>query len=117
MSEDISIQPSDGTNASEDVPAKTSESTSANEDVLVESSENASEDIPAKSPEETSTSEVVPVKSPAKPAKAGNRWLDIIKRFLVGVVMVLAVLGLIVDGSALVGVWAAYGPARSGVTD
>ena len=60
-------------------------------------------------------SEDVSLQSPAKPAKAGNRWLNIIKRILVGVVMVLAVLGLIVDGSGLVGVWAAYGPARNSV--
>src|SRR6266581_9268366 len=60
-------------------------------------------------------SEDVTVKAPAKSAQAGHRWLDIIKRILVGVVMVLAVLGLIVDGSGLVGVWAAYGPARDSV--
>ncbi len=62
-------------------------------------------------------SEDVLSKTPTKPAKASNRWLDIIKRILVGVVMVLAVLGLLVNVSALVGIWAAYGPARSGVTD
>jgi len=62
-------------------------------------------------------SEDVSLKPSTKPAKAGNRWLDIIKRVLVGVVMVLAVLGLIVNGLTLVGIWAAYGPARSGVTD
>jgi len=60
-------------------------------------------------------SEDVSVKSPAKPAQAGNRWLDIIKRILVGIVMVLSLLGLIVNISALVGVWAAYGPARNSV--
>ena len=89
MSEDLPIQPSEGTSVSEDVPAKT--------------------------PEGTSMSENVPVKSPAKTAKAGNRWLDIIKRILVGVVMVLTLVGLIVNISALVGVWAAYGPARNSV--
>ncbi len=62
-------------------------------------------------------SEDVSLKSPTKTAKASNRWLDIIKRILVGVVMILAVLGLLVNASALVGIWAAYGPARSGVTD
>jgi len=62
-------------------------------------------------------SEDVSLKSPTKTAKASNRWLDIIKRILVGVVMVLAVLGLLVNVSELVGIWAAYGPARSGVTD
>jgi hypothetical protein len=60
-------------------------------------------------------SEDVTVKAPAKPAKTGNRWLDIIKRILVGVVMVLTLVGLIVNISALVGVWAAYGPARNNV--
>ena len=62
-------------------------------------------------------SEDVSLKPSTKPAKVGNRWLDIIKRILVGVVMVLAVLGLLVNASVLVGIWAAYGPARSGVTD
>lgn len=62
-------------------------------------------------------SEDVSLKPSTKPAKAGNRWLDITRRILVGVVMVLAVLGLLLNVSALVGVWAAYGPARSGVTD
>jgi hypothetical protein len=62
-------------------------------------------------------SEVVSSKPPAKPSKTGKRWLDITKRVLVGVVMVLAVLGLLVNMAGLVAVWAAYGPARSGVTD
>ena len=62
-------------------------------------------------------SEVVSPKPSTKPATAGKRWLDIIKRILVGVVMVLAVLGLLVNVAELVGIWAAYGPARSGVTD
>ena len=62
-------------------------------------------------------SEDVSLKPSTKTAKAGKRWLDIIKRILVGVVMVLAVLGLLVNVSVLVGIWAAYGPARSGVTD
>jgi hypothetical protein len=60
-------------------------------------------------------SEVVSSKPSTTPPKASKHWLDITKRVLVGVVMVLAVLGLIVDGSALVGVWAAYGPARNSV--
>jgi hypothetical protein len=55
------------------------------------------------------------IQAPAKPAQAGHRWLDIIKRILVGVVMVLALVGLIVDLSELVAVWAAYGPARNSV--
>ncbi len=53
----------------------------------------------------------------SKPSKAGKRWLDITRRILVAVVIVLAVLGLIVNVAVLVGVWTAYGPARSAVTD
>lgn len=57
----------------------------------------------------------------SKPAttapKAGKRWLDITRRVLVGAVMVLAVLGLLINVSELVGVWAAYGPTRSAVID
>jgi hypothetical protein len=60
-------------------------------------------------------SEDVSVKLPAKPAQAGHRWLDIIKRILVGVVMVLTLVGLIVNMAELVGVWAAYGPTRNSV--
>ena len=60
-------------------------------------------------------SEDISLQSPTKTAQAGHRWLDIIKRILVGVVLVLAVVGLIVDASGLVGVWAAYGPARDSV--
>jgi hypothetical protein len=62
-------------------------------------------------------SETVASKSPAKPTKTGRRWLDITKRILVGVVMVLAVLGVILNVACLVGVWAAYGPARSSAID
>ena len=50
-------------------------------------------------------------------SKAGKRWLDLTKRILVGVVMVLAALALIVDMAGLVGVWAARAPAISDVTD
>ncbi len=53
--------------------------------------------------------------APAKHASAGHRWLDIVKRVLVGIVMVLALVGLLVDMAELVGVWAAYGPARDSV--
>ena len=128
-SEAVPVQSSDDTSMSEDVPAKVPEGTSANKVVPVELSESASEDVPAKAPvdtntsnevpvqplESTSASKDIPVKPPTKPVKAGNRWLDIIKRVLVGVVMVLAVLGLLVNVSELVTVWAAYGPARNGV--
>ncbi len=53
----------------------------------------------------------------SKPSKAGKRWLDLTRRILVAVIMVLAGLGLIVNVAELVGVWTAYGPARSAVTD
>ena len=62
-------------------------------------------------------SEAISSKPSTKPATTSKRWLDIIGRILVAVVMVLAVLGLLVNVAALVGVWAAYGPARGGVTD
>ena len=60
-------------------------------------------------------SEEISLRSPTKTAQAGPRWLDIIKRILVGVVMVLTLVGLILNISGLVGVWAAYGPARNSV--
>jgi hypothetical protein len=51
------------------------------------------------------------------PSKAGKRWLNIILRILVGVLMVLAVVGLLVNVAGIVGVWAVHGPASSTVTD
>jgi hypothetical protein len=62
-------------------------------------------------------SEAVSTEPSTTSPEAGKHWLDITKRVLVGVVMVLAVLGLLVNRSELVGIWAAYGPARSAVTD
>ncbi len=50
-------------------------------------------------------------------SKAGKPWLDVAKRILVAVIIVLAGLGLIVNVAGLAGVWTAYGPARSAVTD
>jgi hypothetical protein len=117
MSEDVSLQPSEDTNMSEDTPIESSESTSASEVAPAKTPEDTttSEAVPAKNLEGTSTSEVVPVKPPAKPAKKRNRWLDITTRILVGIVMVLTIVGLLIDISELVGVWAAYGPARNTV--
>jgi hypothetical protein len=141
ISEASPIESSEGTSSSEVVPAKTAESTSTNEAVPAKSPEGTSmievaseetstnEVIPAKiaegtnitsgapieAPKETSTSEIVPATTAAKPAKRGNRGLDIFKRILVGIVMVLTLLGLIVNISELVAVWAAYGPARNSV--
>ena len=139
MNEDVSLQPPEGTSMSEDTPVKSSEETNTSESapaknlkdantsevVPVESSEtapvnsseetSASESAPVQKLEETSTSEAVPVKPPAKPTKKRSRWLDITTRILVGIVMVLTLVGLLIDISELVGVWAAYGPARNGV--
>ncbi len=61
--------------------------------------------------------EAISSKLSTKPATTSRRWLDIIGRIVVAVIMVLAVLGLIVNVAVLVGVWTAYGPARSAVTD
>ena len=58
-------------------------------------------------------SEAITTKQP----KAGMSWLDITKRILVGVLMFLAVVGLIVDVAGLVGVWVVRGPAYNDVTD
>ena len=173
MSEDVSLQPPEGTSMSEDIPIESSEETSTSEVVPAKNVEDAStnevapvqtpedasaseaapvelsketstsEVAPVQPPEKTSTSEVAPVnsseetsssevasakalegtstseavpaKTPAKPAKTGNRWLDITTRILVGIVMVLTIVGLLVNISELVGVWAAYGPARNSV--
>ena len=55
------------------------------------------------------------IQAPAKPARTGPLWLDIVKRVLVGIVMLLIVLGLLLDLAQLVGVWVAYGPAHDSV--
>jgi hypothetical protein len=55
------------------------------------------------------------IQAPTKPVRTGPLWLDIVKRILVGFVMVLIVLGLLLDLAQLVGVWVAYGPAHDGV--
>ncbi|MGZ3616903.1 MAG: hypothetical protein ACXWPS_10545 [Ktedonobacteraceae bacterium] len=145
MSEDVSLQPPEGTNTSEDTPVESSEETNTSEVAPIQTPEDtsASEVAPAQTPEDTSTSEVVPaknleetsasvvapaknlegtstsevvpVKPPAKPAKKRSRWLDITTRILVGIVMVLTLVGLLIDMTELVGVWAAYGPARNSV--
>jgi hypothetical protein len=53
----------------------------------------------------------------SKPSKAGKRWLDIVRRILVAVVMLLAVLGFIVSVAGIAGVWFARPYARSAVID
>jgi peptidoglycan hydrolase CwlO-like protein len=52
-----------------------------------------------------------------KEAKAGRNWLDITKRVLVALLMVLAVVALIVNLAGLVGTWVGRAPAYSEVTD
>ena len=117
VSEDVPANSPESTSASEVAPANSSEETSTSEVAPAKTHEetSTSEVVPAKNLEGTSTSEVVPVKPPAKPAKKRNRWLDITTRILVGIVMVLTIVGLLINISALVGVWAAYGPARNSV--
>ena len=102
--EDISAKPLENTHENETVPANVSEDT------------GISEDTRAKTAEITSASEYTPIKAPARTTKSEPLWLNIVKRVLVGIVMILALLGLIVDMSELVAVWAAYGPARDSVT-
>jgi len=52
-----------------------------------------------------------------KPSKAGRRWLHIAMRILVAIVMFIAVLGFILNLAGIVGIWLAFAPARSNVTD
>ncbi len=52
----------------------------------------------------------------SKPSKAGKRWLDIVWRILVAVLMLLAVLGFIISVAGIAGVWYARPYARSAVT-
>ena len=53
----------------------------------------------------------------SKPAKAGNRWLNIISRILVALLLLLAVLGFLISMAGIVGVWVARSYARSAVID
>ena len=53
----------------------------------------------------------------SKPSKAGKRWLDIIWRILVAVLMLLAVLGFIISVAGIAGVWYVRPYARSAVID
>ena len=53
----------------------------------------------------------------SKPSKAGNRWLNIVWRILVAVLMLLAVLGFIISLAGIAGVWYARPYARSSVID
>jgi hypothetical protein len=50
-------------------------------------------------------------------SKAGKRWLHIVARILVAVLMVITLLGFLLNVVALVGIWAVYTPTRNAVTD
>lgn len=54
--------------------------------------------------------------STKQPAVASRRWLDITRRVLAGVVIFLAVVGLLVDMGVLAGNWIVRAPAISNVT-
>jgi len=142
MSEDVTLQPTGDTNASEnnhpqtsdaaslsnEVPSKSPEEmkdtpagspgeTSTNDAVPANVSEvtSTSDDTAAKTAEITSSSESTPIKAPVRTTKAEPLWLNIVKRVLVGIVLVLTLVGLLIDMTQLVGVWVAYGPARNSV--
>ena len=53
----------------------------------------------------------------SQPAKAGNRWLNIISRILVALLLLLAVLGFLISVAGIAGVWVARSYARSAVID
>src|SRR5437868_169827 len=53
----------------------------------------------------------------SKPSKAGRRWLHLATRILVAIVMFIAVLGFILNLAGIVGIWLAFAPVRSNVTD
>jgi hypothetical protein len=91
------------TQESETVPANVPEVTSSSEDTAAQTADIAS------------SSESTPIKAPARPVKAEPLWINIVKRVLVGIALVLTLVGLLVDMTQLVGVWVAYGGARNGV--
>src|SRR5439155_22343462 len=51
----------------------------------------------------------------SKPSKAGKRWLDIVWRILVAVLMLLAVLRFIISVAGISGVWYARPYSRTAV--
>jgi len=53
----------------------------------------------------------------SKPSKAGIRWLNIVGRILVTLLMLLAVLGFLISVAGIAGVWVARSYARSAVID
>jgi hypothetical protein len=53
----------------------------------------------------------------SKESKTGKRWLNIATRILAVVIIVIAAVGFILSLAGIVGIWVAYAPARSTVTD
>src|SRR5947209_8400244 len=53
----------------------------------------------------------------SKQSKAGRRWLHLATRILVAIVLFIAVLGLMLNLAGIVGIWLAFAPARSDVTN
>ena len=109
--------PSEEVSAGEEVPETLVENTHESEIVPVNVSEvtTTSDDTAAKTAEITSSSESTPIKAPVRTTKAEPLWLNIVKRVLVGIVLVLTLVGLLIDMTQLVGVWVAYGGARNSV--
>ena len=99
-------QASDEATASEETPVIPHENTQESEIVPANATEvsDISEGTPAKTAEVTSSSELTPVKAPARTTRTEPLWLNIVKRVLVGIVLVLTLVGLLVDMAQLVGV-------------
>jgi len=53
----------------------------------------------------------------SKPSRAGRRWLNIVGRILVTLLMLLAVLGFLLSVAGIAGVWVARSYARNAVID
>jgi len=53
----------------------------------------------------------------SKKSKAGKRWLNLATRIVVAVVIFIAAVGCILSLAGIVGIWLAFAPARSAVTD
>ncbi|HEY6409807.1 MAG TPA: hypothetical protein VIY29_20300 [Ktedonobacteraceae bacterium] len=110
-------QVSDETSRVEETPVESLENTHESETVpaTLTDATSTSEDTAAKTADITSSSESTPIKAPARTAKAEPLWFNVVKRVLVGIVLVLIVLGLLIDMTQLVGVWVAYGGTRNSV--
>jgi ElaB/YqjD/DUF883 family membrane-anchored ribosome-binding protein len=52
-----------------------------------------------------------------KKSQAGKRWLNIATRILAAVIIFIAAVGFLLSLAGIVGIWSAYAPARSAVTD